>query len=471
MATTPTDSVHSRPVHQATNREIYAWSTVAVPTSFFNSLNANLTPFFNTALGMNAGLIGVAMIIPRIIDAVIDPFLGNLSDNTSTRWGRRRPYIFIGAILTALCVALIWWAQPGWSQAALFIWLVVVLSLFGIASSVYAVPTEALGFELTDDYNQRTKIQTVKFFFASAIGLAVPWIYWLTLRPVWGGEIAGFRWVYFFVALLIIAFGIVPAVFCRERFKRQAIGEQPRIRESLREALNNPYFRQIIYIRIANACGMTVFGGMNFYINYYYICQGDKDLATKIGGIGGTLYSTLSFGFLLIIPWLGRTLGKRTALITGLALQLLGALLNPFIQTPAMPYLQMIGVVLAVPAGLMANVFISSFMPDVCDLGERQSGRRMEGTYSAVMGFLTKVEATLLGVVVGLLITFTGLVSGATSQSIEVQNNIRWMAYIPYIAFATLTLWLGFRFKVDAKLMQETRAILDARRAADGKIV
>jgi hypothetical protein len=45
------------------------------------------------------------------------------------------------------------------------------------------------------------------------------------------------------------------------------------------------------------------------------------------------------------------------------------------------------------------------------------------------------------------------------------------MAYIPYIAFATLTLWLGFRFKVDAKLMQETRAILDARRAAEGKIV
>ncbi len=463
-------SAPKKSVHQASNREIFAWSTGAVTNSFFQSLNANLTPFFNTTLGMNAGLIGIATAIPRLFDAFTDPVMGHISDNTHTRWGRRRPFIFLGAILCALFVALLWWAQPGWSQSAMFIWLMALMILLSIGTTIYSIPMEALGYELTDDYNQRTKIQTVKFFFAAVVGLGVPWIYWLTLRPVWGGEVAGFRWVYFIVALLIIVFGIIPAVFCKERFQRSNKTKE-NIREGLMETLRNPYFRQIIYIRLSNVLGFTVFSGMGFYINYYYICQGDKDLATKIGGINGTFYGVLSFGFLFLIPWIGRTIGKRTSMLTGLALQFLGALLNPIIQTPALPYLQLIGTALAVPSGLMTNIFVSSFMPDVCDLGERQTGRRMEGTYSAVAGFLSKIEYTALAVVVGFLISFSGVVPGAVVQTEEVQNNIRWLAYVPSIFFGAVTLWLGFRFKVDQKLMEETRAILDARRTDGGEII
>jgi GPH family glycoside/pentoside/hexuronide:cation symporter len=458
-------------VHKASNREIYAWSAGAATNSVVQSLNANLMPFFNTALGMNAGLIGMATVFPRLLDAFTDPIMGHISDNARTRWGRRRPFIFVGALLSAFFIALLWWAQPGWSQTGLFIWLLAAMALLSLATTIFGVPLEALGYELSDDYNQRTKIQTVKFFFAAVFGLGLPWIYWLTLRPIWGGEIAGFRWIYLFVAVIVVIFGIIPALCCHERFERAANKPKEKIWDGLREAIRNPYFRQIIYIRLANACGFIVFSGMNFYINYYYICQGDKDLETNIGGIGGTVYGALSFGFLFLIPWLGRTIGKRRALLTGLGLQLLGALLNPIIQTPAMPYLQMIGVVLAVPAGLMTNIFVTSFMADVCDLGEVQSGRRMEGTYSAVAGFLTKIEFTILGVLVGVLINLTGMEPGATMQTDVVQQNIRWMAYIPYIFFATLTFWIGLGFKIDAKLMEETRAILDARRTAGGEIV
>ncbi len=469
----PTPPANARkPVHQATSGEIYLWSgSVAVVSNLVNSIYlTNLTPFFNTALGLNAGLIGVATMIPRLLDALFDPFLGHFSDNTHTRWGRRRPFILFGAILLAVFASLLWWANPGWSQMGIFTWLIIGLLLFSLANSVFGVPMEALGYELTDDYNQRTKVQSVKFFFAAVLGLGLPWLYWLTLQPVWGGEVNGFRWVYFFVALLILCFGVLPAIFCKERFQRS--NKKPdSVREGLVSSLQNPYFRQLIYIRLANAFGAVVFGGMSFYINVYYICQGDKALAMKLGGIGGTMYSVLSFGLIFAMPSIGRTIGKRTALLTGLGLQFVGAAINPIIQTPDSPYLQLVGTALAVPAGLMANIFISSFMPDVCDLGERQTGRRMEGTYSAVAGFLSKIEYTILAVAVGLLVNFSGFDPAHAAQSEAVQQNIRWLAYVPAIFFSALTLWFGFRFKVDQKLMDETRAILDARRTEGGEIV
>lgn len=454
------------PAFKASNREIFVWGTSQATNGLIESLGANITPFFNTALGLNAGLIGVATVIPRILDALTDPLMGHISDNTHTRWGRRRPYIFAGAFITAFFIAAMWWASPAWSQGSLFVWLALGLLLFGVANTIIQTPLGALGLELTDDYHQRTKVQSVKFFFGALMGLGIPWIYWLALRPVWGGEIQGFRAVYFLVALLIIALGVLPAIFCKERFQRS--NEKPvSVWSDLLLALRNPYFRRIIYVRLSNAMGAIVFGGMNFYINVYYICQGDKSLAMKIGGIGGTVYSILSFGMIAVMPQIGRTIGKRRAMLTGFGLQLVLAFIQPWIQTPDRPYLQLVGVVLAVPAGLMANIFVSSFMPDVCDLGELQNGRRMEGTYGAVAGFLGKVEGTLLAVVVGFMINLSGFDPSIPHQSVEVQSNVRWLAYIPNYIFSILTFWFAWRFKVDHKLMAETRTMLNARHEAE----
>lgn len=464
-ATTKPPRPGALPVHTASEREIFLWATSQVTHTLIGSVNNHITPVFNTVLGLNATLVSLAAVIPRVLDAWTDPLMGHLSDRTRTRWGRRRPYIFIGAFLTAFTMAAIWWASPQWSQNGLFLWLALTLLAFGIANTVIQTPLEALGYELTDDYHQRTKVQTVKFFMGAVVGLGLPWLHWLALRPFWGGELEGFRGVYALVGALVIGVGLLPAIFCRERFQRAA--EQPgRIRDGLRLALANPHFRQLIYIRLTNAFGATVFGGMTFYINVYYICQGDRDLAMKIAGIGGTVFSVLSFALLFAMPWLGRTIGKHTCLRIGIVLQLVLACIQPLIQTPAAPYLQLVGTVLAIPAGLMFNIFVSSFMPDVCDLGELQSGRRMEGTYSAVMGFLTKLEYTILTVVVGLLITWSGFMPALPAQPAFVQDRLRWFAYVPNFIVTVVTCWLVFRFQVNHLLMADVRAQLDARRTA-----
>ncbi|PTY00965.1 hypothetical protein DB346_15280 [Verrucomicrobia bacterium LW23] len=451
--------------YKASDREIYIWGTSQITNGLIGTLGTNITVFFNTTLGLDAALIGIATLIPRILDAITDPLMGHISDNTHTRWGRRRPYILIGSILTAITMAGMWWASPGWSQPALFAWLAIGLLTFGVANTIIQVPLEALGLELTDDYHQRTKIQSVKFFFGAVLGLGIPWIYWLTLRPEWGGEVYGFRGVYFVIAILIVVFGLLPAIFCQERFQRS--NEKPEsIYEGIKTAWQNKYFRQIVYLRLTNAIAATITAGMYVYINIYYICQGDKVLAMELAGIGGTMYSVMTFAFLFCIPWLGRTLGKRTSMLIGFGLQVAGMMLNPWLQTPENPYLQLVGTALAVPAGLMANIFVSSFMADVCDLGEVQSGRRMEGTYGAVFGFLSKIEYSLLAVVVGFLVSFSGFNPALPQQPVDIQNNIRWLTYIPGFFFICLTFWFAWRFEVDHKLMQEARATLDARHRA-----
>lgn len=148
---------------------------------FVNNLQAAALPamvvILNLGLGMDPVLVGIIGSVPRIFDAISDPMMGYISDNTRSRWGRRRPYIFIGAILSGIIFALMWQLPEGHSQAFYF-WTFMSASVcFFLAYTVYATPFVAFGYEMTPDYHERTRLHA----FANTVGqiawLGVPWFY------------------------------------------------------------------------------------------------------------------------------------------------------------------------------------------------------------------------------------------------------------------------------------------------------
>ena len=130
-------------------------------------------PIYQIVLGLNPLLFGLAMTIPRLRDAFSDPIMGSASDNFRSRFGRRRPFIFVGAIPSGLTVASIWLVPRGWSEGAMFTYLVTTSLLYFTALTVFSVPLSSLSYEMTPDYHERTKVMAFWGFFATAGNFAI----------------------------------------------------------------------------------------------------------------------------------------------------------------------------------------------------------------------------------------------------------------------------------------------------------
>ncbi len=126
---------------------------------------------------MNPVLVGIIGAVPRLVDAFSDPFIGYSSDNTRTRYGRRRPFIFFGAIFSGIFFILMFQLYKGHSESFYFWYFLGFQCLFIIAFACYSIPWIALGYEMTPDYHERTRLQGFSNFFAQIAWLIAPWFF------------------------------------------------------------------------------------------------------------------------------------------------------------------------------------------------------------------------------------------------------------------------------------------------------
>ncbi|MCM8820255.1 MAG: MFS transporter, partial [Candidatus Omnitrophica bacterium] len=202
--------------------------------SFFQKFIYSLGAFANTAqaafigqmvivlnlgLGVNPALVGLAGAIPRIVDAVSDPITGYISDNLRTRWGRRRPLIFFGAITGGICYALMYQLYKGHSEIFYFLYFTFWQCLYFIGFTFFSIPWIALGYEMTPDYHERTRLQGMSNFIGQIPWLIAPWCWAIMHNKKWFPDIVyGARTLSIIIGSVIIVFGILPAIFNREYF-------------------------------------------------------------------------------------------------------------------------------------------------------------------------------------------------------------------------------------------------------------
>ena len=177
----------------------------------------------NLGFGLSPALVGLLGALPRVTDAVTDPLMGYISDNTRSRWGRRRPYIFVGAISVGIIFALLWQMPRGYSDMFYFWWFLGGSIIFYLAYTIYATPWVALGYELTPDYHERTRLMGTQNFIGNVAYMISPYFLAIMYLPIFGnGEdgdpIAGSRYLALIIAVVVIAIGVLPAIFLRERF-------------------------------------------------------------------------------------------------------------------------------------------------------------------------------------------------------------------------------------------------------------
>ncbi|HEY3329080.1 MAG TPA: MFS transporter [Capsulimonadaceae bacterium] len=452
----------TKKLYTAPNSQIYAWATGAFASHFLIQTFLQAGVIFTVGFGLSPVVIGWAMMVPRFVDALVDPYLGHRSDETHTRWGRRKPYLVVGSVLGAIFMAAMWWASPSWSQTAQLAYLTIVGTLFFICYGLYTMAWTAVGYELTDEYHERSRVMAAAAFAIAIVNLCAAWCFRAALMPIFGGAVSGMRWISAGVAVVVVATAFVATKYCKERFTQSNRVHVP-LGTAIKTAMTNKPFVILLLIKLSDTLGGRVGGTLMGYLGLYMLCNGDKVLSTTLTGIGGTIGTVLSFAMVPFVKPLSVRLGKRAALIAGSAVGLIAALMSPIILTSGHPYWSLIPTIFIAPLSTLAFTISSAIVPDICDMDELKTGQRREGLFTSVMAFMAKMEISLCTLVSGYLVSFAGVNVKLVNQAPHVVHKLFLIGLVPTILFALTSFLLTLKFSMTEAQMDDVRGQLDAR--------
>ncbi|MFC1878648.1 MFS transporter [Chloroflexota bacterium] len=360
--------------------------------------------FLTDVVGIEPRLASFAALFGVIWDAINDPLVGILSDRLQTRWGRRRPFLFIFSIPFGLGFMLLWWAPPWENQLALMVTVSLAYMLSDTLQTLVTVPFFALTPEITSDYDERTSLTGYRMFFnllaslAAAVGAPI-----IIDEALKAGLTA--QQGYLIVAAIFGGLAMVPflliAVFIRERYSDQSPEQEiiPFI-EIVQTAWGNIPFRYATAIYMLNWITFDLVGLMLPFFLVYWVAKGD--LLASVDFLGGLTLESAVFGVLLVtavlaIPlwmWISRRFSKRWAYIIGMTFW---AVVSLAIYTIQPGQVGMI-LFLAFLAGLSvstAHVLPDAIFPDVIEWDELRTRRRSEGIYYGVKNFVRKLTGAI----------------------------------------------------------------------------
>lgn len=387
-----------------------------------HGVSSLLFPIYNLGFGLDVALVGLAQAIPRAIDMFLDPMIGHISDNTRSRWGRRRPYVLVGAIGCAAFFSLFWMPPSGLGQTGLFLFLLFVSLAYYCFYSVFAVPYTALGFEQTEDSTQRTGILAWRMYFGLAAGLVVPWLYKLCFLPALGGdETVGVIYVAIGVSVLIAVFGAIPAILCKEH-PRATSQSRVSLLEAISYTIKNRDFLILMAANLIIKITWFLAFSLTIYVNLYYVCGGDKSFAASVTGFNATTITLLGYVGLPMVTYFSKRFGKQAVLISCLVVALFSGFCSWWLYSPMSPYLQL---ATCIPLGIVLNgtwLLLATLVGDVCDQEEGVNQLRREGMYSGVFIAMDKIMFAIVSLGTGIILTLIGFDANAMPDERVVLN-------------------------------------------------
>ena len=412
-----------------------------IPIALFNIAGILVGLMGNISLGLSAFWLGLILIVPRLWDALSDPIIGHLSDNTRTRWGRRRPYLLLGGILVAVFFVVMWWIPKGdmvrtWFpsesgyQAFQLAYILVTLLLFFTAVNIFEIPHGALGMELTNDYHERTRLFSAKSFVGNLFAMSTPWLFALAnterFRGTGGNEADGMRYVSILIAAIIIPLSFWWTAKLREPgFAKASKQEKTPFWKDMKRTFNNRNFTNLTFTIFTLAMGFNFVNLLGSYIPIFYVFGGDKVAGARLLGINGTIWAIT--GVLAVFPlnWISPKLGKRNTLVLAMILMSMAQLSKIICYNPHHPYLVLIPTFLLSAGMLFFFTLGSSMVGDICDEDELKTGYRAEGSYYAIFWWFIKMGTALASFVAGVLIVFTMFDQIQVTKVDSLQGSIR----------------------------------------------
>jgi glycoside/pentoside/hexuronide:cation symporter, GPH family len=428
---------------------------------------------FNIFLGVAPGLISTVQMVKIFIDAASDAIFGWISDNTRTRYGRRRPFILVGGVLAGIGLPLMFAVGRGWTDTQYFIFMLVSMVIYVPVMSCFNMPWVSLGSEMTPDYHERTTVMAIRNAIQKLPELAMFFAAQFTTLAIFHDEsgkpdiLRGAQVYTAILGAIMVAVSIAIFLLTRERYYEKLVSRtQTHIpfTDTLWRTLRCQPFRHVLLMALAYGIGTAMVGALGYYATVYYVCKGDVTLATQWNTAMGLAGMAFGFAGIPFFSWIARRQGKRTALATVLVMAIAAFIGDWWLYDPERPYLQLFACGFVAFTGAGFWTLYGATLGDVIDYDETQTGQRREGSFSACQSWITKVGIALGVGASGWILQFTGF---DAKQAVQTPEAIFWirilLSGIPVIGLV-LALIAILRFPLTEARMGEIRQRLEATR-------
>ncbi|MFM8740665.1 MAG: MFS transporter, partial [Cytophagales bacterium] len=338
-------------------------------------------------LGFPGWMWGLIFFLPRVFDAITDPIMGYISDNTKSRWGRRRHYVFMGAVLMGISFVIMWQLYREDGITYNFYFFMFWSFIFYLGLTLFSVPYVAMGYEMSNDFHERTSIMAIAQWIGQWAWVIAPWFWVIMYDKGWfeSADVAT-RTLAAWVGVACALFAMVPAIFIKGKSSLhenyapltfRSIGfSLKEIFMGFKEAFASEPFRKLCIATFFIFNAFNTIASFSFFIIVYHLFNGDAGAS----GVWPTLFGSLgalstTFLVIPIVAKMSKVLGKKRAFILSQSVSILGYVMFWFLFTPGKPYL----FIFALPffsfgIGSLFTIMMS-MTADVIDLDELNTGK------------------------------------------------------------------------------------------------
>lgn len=428
-------------------------------------------------MGFPGWMWGVLFFLPRVFDSVTDPIMGFISDNTRSRWGRRHHYVFIGAIVMGISFVAMWQLQRADGVTYNFLYFLFWSFVFYTGLTLFSIPYVAMGYEMSDDFHERTSIMAVAQWIGQWAWVIAPWFWVVMYDPSWFPNAdTATRTLAVWVGVICMLLAMVPAVFLPIRSSLGDThlvplnwanfgGGMREILAGFKEAFGSRPFRKLCYATFLIFNAFNTVAAFSFFIVVYHLFNGSTSAAwiwpTLFGSVGALI---TTFVVIPTVAWMSKQMGKKNAFMLSQGISIVGYVLLWFLMVPGRPWMFMF----ALPffsfgiGGLFT--LMMSMTADVCDLDELATGKRREGIFGAIYWWMVKFGFAIAGLLSGAIMSLVAFTPGAAAQPAGAVDGLRlFYSGVPIVG-TLLAMWIMRNYDLDERRAREVHAELERRK-------
>ncbi|WP_407527744.1 MFS transporter [Lacibacter sp. MH-610] len=429
-------------------------------------------------LGFPGWMWGVLFFLPRIFDAFFDPIMGFITDNTKSVWGRRRQYVFAGALVLGISFIIMWQLYRENGITFNFIFFLLMSFAFYFGYSLFSVPYVAMGYEMSDDFHERTTIMAIAQWIGQWAWVIAPWFWVIMYKPEWFPNAdTATRTLAVWVGIGCMLLALTPAVFIKSKSTKEdhslkpltfkTIGSSLKdIIQSFKEAFVITPFRKLCVATFFIYNAFNTVAGFTFFIIVYRLFNGD----TGAAGIWPTLFGSVgalgtTFIVIPIVAWMSKKLGKKNAFLVSQGISIIGYILFWFLFIPGKPYMFLFALPLfSFGIGSLFTLMMS-MTADVCDMDELTSGKRREGIFGAIYWWMVKFGFAIAGLLTGVIMAIIGFNSGAATQTEAAITGLRLSFSGLPILGTLIAIWVMWDYDLSEEKANEIKVELSKRKS------
>lgn len=359
-------------------------------------------------------------LFPRLLDAITDPIMGFISDNTKSKWGRRRVYVFIGAIVMGVAYIFMWQLFKENSVQYNFWYFFFWSVIFYLGLTLFSVPYVAMGYEMSDDFHERTSIMATAQWIGQWAWVIAPCFWVIMYDPEWfpSADVAA-RELAIWVAIPCTICAMVPALFIKskstldedyEELSFSNVGQSlTSIIKSFSEAFKIKEFRKLCFATFFIFNAFNTVASLTFFVIVYKLFNGNAgDAGIWVALFGGLGALGTTFIVIPVVTALSKKIGKKKAFMVAQGISIIGYITLYFLFIPGKPWMYIFALPLfSFGIGSLFTIMMS-MTADVIDIDELNTGKRREGTFGAIYWWMVKVGFAIAGALSGLIIWIVG---------------------------------------------------------------